>query len=224
MLRRLRSYLRQHHLALLALFIALGGTSYAAIKLPANSVGSSQIKNKAVTPKKVSPAAVKLFRGKKGAKGATGATGPTGPTGLRGPAGGTAWAFAASNRAGAETPIGGSDTTVLSLVADGGAGITTSFASGLIATATITIRETTAGTVAPPTATCHLEFQGTPATSSVNQKVTFPNSLDDFKQVTLTGLAARPAGTYDVLVKCSGAGTGALGYSTGSLTVHAAAG
>ena len=29
----------------LALIVALGGTSYAAIKLPANSVGSNQIKN-----------------------------------------------------------------------------------------------------------------------------------------------------------------------------------
>src|SRR4051812_8827333 len=34
--------------ALLALFIALAGTSYAAIKLPANSVGTRQIKNGAI--------------------------------------------------------------------------------------------------------------------------------------------------------------------------------
>ena len=34
--------------ALLALFIALAGTSYAAIKLPANSVGSTAIKNGAI--------------------------------------------------------------------------------------------------------------------------------------------------------------------------------
>jgi hypothetical protein len=35
-------------LALLALFIAMAGTSYAAIKLPANSVGSKQIQANAV--------------------------------------------------------------------------------------------------------------------------------------------------------------------------------
>ena len=29
----------------LALFVALGGASYAAIKLPANSVGTKQVKN-----------------------------------------------------------------------------------------------------------------------------------------------------------------------------------
>jgi hypothetical protein len=46
---RFRAYVRQHHLALFALFVALGGTSYAAIRLPANSVGNRQIKNRAVS-------------------------------------------------------------------------------------------------------------------------------------------------------------------------------
>lgn len=39
--------------SILALFIALGGTSYAAIKLPRNSVGSKQIKRDAITTAKV---------------------------------------------------------------------------------------------------------------------------------------------------------------------------
>ena len=34
--------------ALLALFIALGGASYAAIKIPDNSVGAAQLKTNAV--------------------------------------------------------------------------------------------------------------------------------------------------------------------------------
>jgi hypothetical protein len=42
--------------ACVALFVALGGTSYAAIKLPANSVGTKQIKNSAVTGAKVKDA------------------------------------------------------------------------------------------------------------------------------------------------------------------------
>lgn len=42
--------------ACIALFVALGGTSYAAIKLPANSVGTKQIKNSAVTGAKVKDA------------------------------------------------------------------------------------------------------------------------------------------------------------------------
>ena len=39
--------------ACLALTVALGGTSYAAIKLPANSVGTKQLKERAVTGAKV---------------------------------------------------------------------------------------------------------------------------------------------------------------------------
>jgi len=40
--------------ALIALFVALGGTSYAAITaLPAHSVGTAQLKNKAVTAAKI---------------------------------------------------------------------------------------------------------------------------------------------------------------------------
>jgi hypothetical protein len=45
MLAKLTSYLRSHHVALLALFLALGGTSYAAATLPADSVGTKQIKD-----------------------------------------------------------------------------------------------------------------------------------------------------------------------------------
>ena len=37
MLSSVRAYVGRHHIGLLALFIALGGTSYAAIKLPANN-------------------------------------------------------------------------------------------------------------------------------------------------------------------------------------------
>jgi hypothetical protein len=39
--------------ACISLTVALGGTSYAAIKLPKNSVGTKQLKKNAVTPVKV---------------------------------------------------------------------------------------------------------------------------------------------------------------------------
>ncbi|MFT4049295.1 MAG: hypothetical protein QM648_05580 [Solirubrobacterales bacterium] len=42
----------------LALFLALGGVSYAAVKLPANSVGEKQIKKNAVTGKKIKANAI----------------------------------------------------------------------------------------------------------------------------------------------------------------------
>ena len=44
-------------ISLIALFVALGGTSYAAItRLPANSVGTAQLKNNAVTGAKLAKA------------------------------------------------------------------------------------------------------------------------------------------------------------------------
>jgi hypothetical protein len=49
------AYLRRHHIGIIALFVALGGTSYAATQLPANSVGTRQIRTGAVTPAKLSP-------------------------------------------------------------------------------------------------------------------------------------------------------------------------
>jgi len=49
-------------ISLIALFVALGGTSYAAItSLPANSVGTKQIKTGAVTGTKLNPAVLKYL-------------------------------------------------------------------------------------------------------------------------------------------------------------------
>jgi len=45
-------------ISLLALFVALGGTSYAAINLPRNSVSTKQLKKNAVTTKKIKNGAV----------------------------------------------------------------------------------------------------------------------------------------------------------------------
>src|SRR5215208_4804717 len=84
--------------ALFALFVAMGGTGYAIATLPANSVGTKQLKKSAVTAKKLHKNAVKsrkvkdfsllakdlklgrLPAGPKGDKGDRGAQGPRGPT------------------------------------------------------------------------------------------------------------------------------------------------
>lgn len=78
--------------AYLALFCALCGGAYAAVKLPARSVGAKQIKKNAVTAAKVkdgSLLAADFATGQlpAGAKGETGARGPAGETGPMGPAG-----------------------------------------------------------------------------------------------------------------------------------------
>ena len=58
MKRRLKAPSPALVIALIALFVALGGTSYAAIKLPKNSVGTKQIRNNAVTGAKIKNGAV----------------------------------------------------------------------------------------------------------------------------------------------------------------------
>lgn len=54
-------YLRRHHIGLIALFVALGGTSYAATQLAPNSVGTGQIRAGAVTAPKLSPGLRRLL-------------------------------------------------------------------------------------------------------------------------------------------------------------------
>jgi hypothetical protein len=92
MLRRVLNRLTYANVvATLALFIALGGSSYAAIKLPRNSVGSDQIKTSAIHTGEIRDRTIRLqdistsarssLRGQAGSQGATGAQGPAGPAG-----------------------------------------------------------------------------------------------------------------------------------------------
>jgi hypothetical protein len=52
-------HLRQNAVAYLALFVALSGTGYAAIKLPPNSVGTKQLRRNAVTSNRIKNGQVK---------------------------------------------------------------------------------------------------------------------------------------------------------------------
>lgn len=56
--RRLRGPSPALVISLLALFVALGGTAYAATRLPRNSVGTKQLKKNAVTAPKIAKHAV----------------------------------------------------------------------------------------------------------------------------------------------------------------------
>jgi Collagen triple helix repeat (20 copies) len=75
--------------AFLALLVALGGTSYAVVQLPRNSVGTAQLKKNAVTSPKVRPGSLLRsdFRSGQLPAGPRGPAGPAGPAGERGPAG-----------------------------------------------------------------------------------------------------------------------------------------
>ena len=84
--RGYEAHLRTNLVGYLALFVALGGTSYAAARLPANSVGASQIKQNAVRSGEVKDRSLlardfragQLPAGEKGEKGERGPQGATG--------------------------------------------------------------------------------------------------------------------------------------------------
>jgi hypothetical protein len=82
MLRGIAAYARRHHLALLALFLALGGTSFAAgnALLPKNSVGTAQLRNAAVTKQKIAKNTIKSLKGNRGPQGLPGPKGDAGPS------------------------------------------------------------------------------------------------------------------------------------------------
>jgi hypothetical protein len=94
-------HVRRNAVGYVALFVALGGTSYAAAQLPRNSVGTAQIRSNAITSSKVRngsllPADFQTGKLPAGPKGAQGPAGPAGPQGTKGDTGapGSALAYA----------------------------------------------------------------------------------------------------------------------------------
>jgi hypothetical protein len=91
MVKGVGRYLGRHHVALLALFIVVGGGSaYAATTLvPNNSVGSPQVINGSLKKKDLSTQAVAALKGNRGRVGKTGPAGAAGAQGLKGDKGDT---------------------------------------------------------------------------------------------------------------------------------------
>jgi hypothetical protein len=95
---RLLRHARGNVVSYLALFVALGGTSYAAIKLPTNSVGARQIRSSAIGNAELRSASVTSSKVRDGSlltkdsktgqlSGALGVTGPKGDKGDKGDTG-----------------------------------------------------------------------------------------------------------------------------------------
>jgi hypothetical protein len=89
MFSRSARHLRQHFVAYLALFFALGGTSLAASNalVPKNSVGSAKVINGSLQKIDLGKKTIAQLRGRTGARGPIGLRGPSGPTGPTGPQG-----------------------------------------------------------------------------------------------------------------------------------------
>jgi hypothetical protein len=82
MTRKFGRFLRNNAIALLALFVALSGTTFAAsLALPKNSVGTPQLKNGAVTKRKINRKTLRQLKGNRGLAGQRGPTGSQGPAG-----------------------------------------------------------------------------------------------------------------------------------------------
>src|SRR3954454_16589318 len=118
-------------LALIALFVALGGASYAAVTINGKSIKNGtitgkKIKNRTLTTKKLSTSAVKSLRGQTGARGTQGPQGLPGSSGAKGDKGdkgdpGPSAAFSAHREA-ISPPVlpASADTTVVTLAVPAG--------------------------------------------------------------------------------------------------------
>jgi len=96
-------------ISLVALFVALGGTGYAAVALaPRNSVGSAQVINGSLLKKDLSKKTVAALKGNRGLRGPAGPRGAAGPAGAAGAVGatGAAGAAGAAGAQGATGPVG----------------------------------------------------------------------------------------------------------------------
>jgi hypothetical protein len=163
-------------IAVIALFISLGGTGYAALKLPKNSVGSRELKKGAVTPTKVARATIRKFRSQRG---------PAGPKGDKGDPG-SRGAIGAPGEKGA-TGEPGSAVAYAHVASDGtvsdAQNIAASSRNGMIGPYCMTTSVPVKNVVAT------VQYQGASPGATINF------SLDANYISTLTGAGVCPAGT-----------------------------
>lgn len=106
-------HLQRHFVGYLALFVALGGTSFAAAAL----INGAQIKPHTIAKNRLTSSAIASLAGSRGPRGsagpagAAGATGPAGPAGAPGPAGVSGYQRVSA--LGVTVPADGTDVSAL---------------------------------------------------------------------------------------------------------------
>jgi hypothetical protein len=232
-MRRIGGYIRRHHVALLALFVALGGTSYAVIRVPARSVGTRQLRNGAVTRTKLAKGIRHGLRGARGAKGHVGATGLAGPAGARGHTGarGTDGAlgptFATTQRVIDQASVACDVKTLVDQT------ITVSRPTRLLVLASADVQSGASGTNGADVDTSVLLFDASATTKLADTEfdqvepnlAQSPTVVQGVLGVLNAGTGQRDPyvaqpGTYRVQLRASHAGTcaTAVGYGPGALT------
>lgn len=243
-------YVRGQHMGLVALMVAMGGTSYAAVSLPSHSVGTPQLKNGAVTKVKLGKDAVRSSNvadhsllasdfmagqlptgprgapganGQAGAPGANGKTGAPGPQGIPGP---TAAAFTSTDNPKSINSNGPVPVVSLSTPsADGSTNSTgklsVSFPARVLVEANTTVLST--GT-SIHTAECLVTLtDATGGIVQVGQTVFFlQNIANDETVVHVTGGVRVTPGSYDATLSCVGDATGAEAYRSDIVAFAAA--
>ena len=205
--------------ATIALFVALGGTSYAVTQLPKNSVGAKQLKKSAVSSPKIKDGTIEAvdmssaaLAALKGAAGAQGPPGPSGAAGAQGPQGPSVGAAAAND---ASQVLTTSLASVVSLGASPSASssgpVVVAQASRLQISASVVVYKGTSQWASQGHAFCDLRYSvagsgrwsGTTVLSSAS--VSLPvtaTSVASYDTVPLEGSASVVAGSYDVQVRC----------------------
>jgi hypothetical protein len=176
-------------MATVAVFIALGGGAYAALKLPKNSVGAKQLKKNAVRSGKVKNRTLLAADFKRGQlpKGAAGKPGPPGPT---------ASASDSKNLASDPALSKTTETTYLQTT------ITTTFQGRIIATGTADLY--TSSTTAGGQAACRLFIDAQPV--SQRSPADFNTAGGEDEETAATAAATRAAGTHVVSLRCKDEG------------------
>ena len=203
----------------IALIVAMGGTGYAAISIPKNSVGTAQLRNGAVTKQKIAPNTLRALAGARGPAGATGHTGATGPAGqqgatgipgpegLLGPTSGTSAGSVEELSSTGFTPFGSSGTVTLPtagkvLVEVNGFDLIVCSAAG---SCSATIAGFVDGTAAP----------------GAHENLNAPANSEDAAEIAVSGIALNvPAGTHTIQLETKDSASVAI---TNSENLHVTA-
>jgi hypothetical protein len=212
----------------LALFVALGGTGYAALKLPKNSFHAKQIAAGAVRSAEVKNHSLKPVDFATVPQGAQGPKGDKGDPGAPGAPGRDAVLATGSDSTANDLDISALNTSVdshlLRVI------LTTTATARILATATMTLKDTVPDTTLDD-ARCKISLDDPPPSlatgTPISQEIfaALPaNSGTTHTDLAVTGRSAQlPAGTYYVTLHCLAADDGAT-FDAGDLTVMAVAG
>jgi hypothetical protein len=214
-------------IAILALVVALGGTSYAALHLGKNTVGAKQLKKSAVRSSKVAdhsllardfkagqlPAGPQGPQGVPGQAGAAGPQGDQGPKGEQGPAGPTQGASVGF----ADPPPAGKTLTASNTVT-----ITTKTAGSLFVTAHIDTA--LSGCPGPKDCIAHfgLYVDGNPVPGTKTEAAFGALSGRTYQNVSVSGVATGiPAGTHTAALRVIDFPAGASEFDQDFSTISA---